>query len=118
MERCNFFDLKGHTIERFDLSDTENQYIYTNKGKFALQFIQECCESVCCESIIGTSEKLIGYEVILAEEDIKEHSSGSGNSETITTYTIQTQYNLLYLIWIGSSNGYYGETAKVSFEAK
>jgi len=94
---------------------------------------QDCCESVCIESIVGDLTDLVGSPILVAEEvtswdvDLPAvyavelalvRSSGNrctyaDGSETWTFYKFATLKGYVDIRWYGESNGYYSERVSV-----
>jgi hypothetical protein len=114
-----FFDLKGMTIKNIVLDDTT--LIETTDGqRFQLVHHQDCCENVGLHTTFGKIEDVIGSPITLAEDD---HPGDPEwfispeyryESHTWSRFILETEKGRLEVWFLGSSNGYYGES--VSFE--
>lgn len=79
--------------------------IYFKSGLLLeMQHYQECCEDVC-----GDENNLIGYPLLVCEENVKSSDHDCG-SETWTFYKFATQKGYVDIRWLGESNGYYSES--------
>lgn len=103
-------DLKSITFDRllFVMSDGTNAMF---------QHHQDCCENVFIEDIEGDLMDLIGRPLIIAEQ--ASHSPSTDGvelpkdyygSETWTFYRFGGLKGMVVIRWMGSSNGYYGES--------
>jgi hypothetical protein len=101
----NFFELKGQILNSITVSD-EQVNIITNKGKYFIHHIQDCCGSVCVDSHSGNAEDLFGHEITLAEEDSEDSWQENG---TVTQYVLEAGGHRFEVKWLGQSNGYYSE---------
>ena len=103
-----FDALLGKIVAKITQHDDTDIIFYTNSGKYHMCHIQDCCEGVFVDDIIGDLDDLINSPVIMAEEasNSNEHSYGS---ETWTFYKLATTKGYVTIKWHGSSNGYYSE---------
>jgi len=116
MNYANFFELKGQIIEEITglTEGNDEVVITTNIGKYRLYHLQDCCEEVLINKVIGNVSDLVG-EVIFAEEDAGANDPDWFNdkfydSHTWTKYVLKTDNASLEFWFLGTSNGYYGES--------
>lgn len=109
--------LQGQTITNVDYTHDEIIFGTAEGYEYRMFHDQDCCESVCIESIVGDLSDLIGQEIILAEEVVSsEKQSWETKDEdeyghfTWTFYTIRTLKTSIDIRWYGESDGYYSET--------
>jgi hypothetical protein len=85
--------------------------------QYRFEHIQDCCESVYIESIVGDladlqNEVLLGAEEvegeIPADFDENDHESCSW-----TFYKFRTRKGYVDVRWLGESNGYYSESVSL-----
>jgi len=110
----SFDTLKGLTLQEVSVDD-ENKVIKfkaTCGRTFIMEHVQDCCEHVYVESIVGDLKDLIGHEITLAEESSNAQNTEYGH-ETWTFYKLATIKGYVDIRWCGESNGYYSE--EVSF---
>lgn len=111
----NFSDLEGKTIKNITgLEKCSDEVIFecTDGSKYKMYHVQDCCESVEVEDIIGDKDDLIGSEIIIAEENTNADGPKLGkydDSYTWTFYKLATKKGYVDIRWYGSSNGYYAE---------
>lgn len=76
-------ELIGQTIQEIDLSsDRERIEFKTDQGKhYVMYHMQDCCESVYIEDIVGDLEDLINSPMLEAREDIHSRSSDNPYNE-------------------------------------
>ena len=107
-------DLLGKTFTRVTDSSSEGDLVlYLPDGSsYRMLHMQDCCEDVNLEEIVGDLADLENSPILVAEEiDYTD-----GNSEgTRTFYKLATIKGYVTLRWYGTSNGYYSETADVYF---
>lgn len=63
------------------------------------------------ESVTGNPDAHVGKVVTFAEED--SVVADVGESSTRTTFKLKTKAGELVIVWLGESNGYYGEGVSV-----
>ena len=115
----DFEILKGMTfvsVVKVEGDDGDKLVFTTDTGDVYEQYhLQDCCESVYIESIVGDLQDLVGSEILLAEEtistsDLEEDLYGS---TTWSFYKLATIKGYVDIRWCGSSNGYYSETVSL-----
>ena len=114
-------DLKGRllvgvTVKR-DGNDHGEEIVFTlaDGQRCKLYHLQDCCESVYVEDIVGELADLVGSPLTMVEEASKNDRDGTrDDSETWTFYKFATAKGYVTIRWYGSSNGYYSES--VDFE--
>ncbi|CAB4127495.1 hypothetical protein UFOVP75_225 [uncultured Caudovirales phage] len=116
MNRANFADLLGRTIQSIDISKPNDRItIETTDGvSWTIKHSQDCCETVTIEDVAGDINDLLGYPLTMAEEvsnsDQIEGNEMYSESFTWTFYKLATVKGYVTIRWFGSSNGYYSET--------
>ena len=104
----------------------------TDGELYGMLHMQDCCESVWLEDVVGDLDDLIGSEIIEAEEvvshdhqadavppperyqpDPEDEWSYGPESYTWTFYKLGTQKGHVTLRWYGTSNGYYSESVSI-----
>lgn len=125
MKNANIYNLKGLTLDRVVGSSSANELLFvTTCGRtFKMHHIQDCCESVYIESIVGDIEDIIGHPLLEAAEDSSGKDSSAedespvgdyAESYTWTFYKLGTIKGHVVIRWYGSSNGYYSESVDFS----
>ena len=101
-----------------DVQNTGDEIVFTTADDetYALTHIQDCCESVYVEDVIGDLNDLIGTPILMAqevsndgEEEPKSPSDYVEESYTWTFYKLATIHGYVTIRFYGSSNGYYSE---------
>ena len=77
--------------------------------------MQDCCESVYIEDIVGDLDDLVGTPLLLVEEvsNYEGESKEYSESETWTYYRFRTIKGSVDIRWYGESNGYYSESVDI-----
>jgi len=111
-EIVDFESLKDKTV--LEVYSTEDVIeILTDDGLYYLEHIQDCCEQVYVESIVGDLQSLVGQTILLAEESTNSEGEPSNewqDSFTWTFYKLATIKGYVDIRWYGTSNGYYSES--------
>jgi hypothetical protein len=107
-------ELVGQTVSSVDQGDGERVTLdFTDGTAVCMVHHQCCCESVSLHHIEGDLNNLIGHEIVSADEHNQEHPFPEGHyidSYTWTNYRFVTAAGEVTFVWLGESNGYYGET--------
>lgn len=118
---CNVNVLMGKTLSSISgvSGDDELVFVTTTGESYRMYHMQDCCENVYLEDVVGDLQDLVGSEILLAEEVSGEGPADSGDesyyeSYTYTFYKFATRLGYVDLRWLGTSNGYYSEG--VSFQ--
>lgn len=86
----------------------ESVTFVTEDGRtFQMHHEQDCCEYVYLKKIKGDVNSLIGRPVVQASINYTHRDEGT---ETEITIRVEKRGKVQF-IWLGVSNGYYGETA-------
>lgn len=118
----DFSELNGkHLVATYgEAGDDSVKFECSDGSEYLLYHVQDCCESVYLEDIVGDIGDLYDAEVISAEEVDSgntppiEEKYGGPESYTWTFYKIQTNKGAVTLRFYGTSNGYYSE--RVNFK--
>jgi hypothetical protein len=109
MKTSDFFELVGKTIVKLDEDGLET----SDGNKYIFYHEQDCCESVGLFKMEGDVNNILNSPVILAEEDgsePKDFDAKYEDSYTFSNYFLETAKGRLEIYFLGSSNGYYGES--------
>ena len=108
-------DLIGCVLTKIECEEEEITFI-SEKKKWRMSHLQDCCESVTIEDIIGDWDDLIGTPILAAYESTNSDMPPLDNhddSYTWTFYHISTIKGTVSLRWYGTSNGYYSESVDI-----
>lgn len=115
-KEVNISDLKGRIIDKVLIGENIITFICDNII-YLMYHIQDCCESVSVDDIVGDINDIIGSEVLKAEESTSttdEPIDGYvDDSYTWTYYKIATKKGYVDIKWFGTSNGYYSESVNI-----
>jgi hypothetical protein len=117
---CDISELKGKVITSISTDDyTYIRFNCDDGTSYMMHHVQDCCESVTIEEIIGDLDDLVGYTVLIAEMRYGDPTESEeeniwGDSATWTFYELATIKGSVTIRWYGTSNGYYSE--EVTFE--
>lgn len=119
MSTFTFFinELLDKVLADIQVSKDEITFTLDDGKQFKMYHIQDCCESVEVEDVIGNTNDLIGSPLLMAEEVIHENKNPEGNQDsyTWTFYKFATTKGYVTIRWYGESNGNYSE--RVDFVA-
>lgn len=101
----------------FELGSEIAAIVFDDNSQLIMQHIQNCCETVELEDIIGNLDRHIGATLVSIEERVSQSEDlpQTDDSNTWTFYTIITSKGYIDLRWHGSSNGYYSESVDLQF---
>ena len=82
--------------------------------RFTFTHMQDCCESVEINDIVGDLQDLVDEPLLLAEETSNAEVPAFEDPEyhesyTWTFYKFATRKGFVDVRWLGESNGYYSE---------
>jgi hypothetical protein len=85
--------------------------------EYRFEHIQDCCESVYIESIVGDLADLQN-EVLLGAEEVEGEIPASFDENDYescswTFYKFRTRKGYVDVRWLGESNGYYSESVSL-----
>lgn len=110
----NFSSLVGKTITAISVASDEIRFQCADGSEYLMWHDQECCEWVSVDDIDGDIQRLIGQEIVVAEEresrDNPPNSYDEEDSFTWTFYVLRTNLDSVTIRWFGTSNGYYSES--------
>mgnify|MGYP003987886159 CR=1 FL=1 len=116
----SFEDLKGRILCKvLKLDDYELRFHLTEDHYVRMYHMQDCCESVYIEDIVGDLDDLVGTPLLLVEEvsnyegESKYEDNKWDESETWTYYRFRTIKGSVDIRWYGESNGYYSESVDI-----
>lgn len=102
------------------VGDEEMRFTSADGRTFRFWHDQGCCEYVRIEDIAGDMADLVGSPIVMAEEvssldgfdEAAEARKGDYEPEsyTWTFYKFATAKGYVTVRWLGTSNGYYGES--------
>lgn len=115
-EMAELKDLIGKTLTKVEQVGDDEIVFITNEGKrYKLYHLQNCCESVTVEDIVGDLADLVGEPILVAEEATSDKNPEGVTKEyqdsfTWTFYKFATRKGYVDIRWYGESNGYYSES--------
>jgi hypothetical protein len=116
-DRCvAIADMVGKTFTQ--VTSTGDELTFANDtDEYTFTHVQDCCESVYIESIVGEladlqNEVLLGAEEVQGETPV-DLDENDHESYTWTFYKFRTRKGYVDVRWLGTSNGYYSETVSL-----
>ena len=118
----SFEDLQGRVLCKVvNLDDYELRFHLTEDHYVRMYHMQDCCESVSIEDIVGDLDDLVGTPLLLVEEvsnyepeeKTVDEDDYYAESETWTYYRFRTIKGSVDIRWYGTSNGYYSESVDI-----
>jgi len=116
MMDAKFEDLNGKIITSIigGVGDDEIKITLSDNSVYKMYHVQDCCEDVRVDDIVGDINDLLNSPVTMAEE-ITSNTNPEGivieyqDSFTWTFYKLATIKGYVTIRWYGESNGYYSE---------
>jgi hypothetical protein len=108
--------LMGKTITKIvgDVNSDELYFETSDGHEYCMSHMQDCCEHVSIEYIIGDLYDLIDSPIMMAEEASNKGDESDDDhyveSCTWTFYKLATMKGYVTIRWYGESNGYYSES--------
>jgi hypothetical protein len=117
--------LKGKVLTAAEqIGDIELVFTVDDGSQYRMFHVQDCCESVSIESIVGDLQDLVGHPILMAEEATSgeyqpwETPDEYDESFTWTFYKFATIKGYVDIRWHGQSNGYYSESVDFMLVSK
>ena len=114
-------DFKGKVFTSIEVDDDYITFKISDDDYYEMYHIQDCCERVEIEDIVGDINDLIGSPITLAEEVTHQDEYPEGleapfdhdDCFTWTFYKLATIKGYVTIRWYGESNGYYSERVDI-----
>lgn len=104
----------GKSIDRIDGGESGSDsvtFFFTDGTAVVSYHSQDCCESVSIERVDGDIAALIGQSILEASGEYGDDPAPPhADSYTWTHHKLRTSAGEVDFVWLGESNGYYGET--------
>lgn len=99
----------------YDVYDNERLIFENKQNRYVFGHIQECCETVLIEEVIGDLSDLEDLPLLVARHDSNVNDAPERNSEsyTWTFYSFATFKGYVTVRFLGESNGYYSEEVNI-----
>lgn len=111
-------ELIGKTLSAVTRNGNESIDFEAATGeRWRMHHVQDCCEGVSIEDVVGDLDDLVGAPIAQAEvatnsDSPKSEGGYTDESHTWTFYKPATAKGYVTIRWYGSSNGYYSEVAE------
>lgn len=110
----NISALLGKTLSDINVDRDNDEIIFTctDGDQFKMLHMQDCCESVSIDDIVGDIQDLLDSPITMAEvvtNDDAKPKEYADESYTWTFYKLATVKGYVNIKWFGTSNGYYSE---------
>lgn len=105
--------LVGVTLESVETLREQIIFHVNDGSAFTSLHLHDCCETVQIHHIEGDIASILNVPVLEAEETHSNDPALEGpynDSWTWTRQRIRTERGEVTFVWLGESNGYYGET--------
>lgn len=115
----NLEELIGKTLTKASVESGTLRFEADDGSKYTLEGDDDCCNSpACVEDVCGDLSDLVGSPLLQAEEATNEKDpettpEGTQESFTWSFYKFGTVKGRVTVRFLGSSNGYYSETASL-----
>ena len=116
MTETGFSVLVGKTLVSVDAKEGADTalLVCSDGSRYRMSHVQDCCESVIINDVVGDVDDLIGSPILMAEESTSDQSPeglySNPESQTWTFYKLATIKGYVTIRWWGTSNGYYSES--------
>lgn len=107
-----FGEIVGRTLESIEQFDERIVFNFADGTACESVHSQDCCESVSINRIEGDTDSILNQPILEADEtfDSAIDPPEYPDSWTWTRQRIKTAGGEVTFVWLGESNGYYGET--------
>jgi hypothetical protein len=110
-------EMVGKTMVSAKQTDDAILFEDTEGVRYSLHHDDDCCEHVYIEDVVGNLQDLVGSPLLMAEEEYNSDeplkSDYDPESFTWSFYKFATVKGYVTIRFYGTSNGYYGETARL-----
>lgn len=108
---AKFSDLLCYTLAsvRYEARDEVIRFRSECGKEYMMHHVQDCCEEVWIESIVGDLADLVGSPIIRAEEAVSIEDAQRQETALWTFYKLATAKGYVDIRWVGESSGYYSE---------
>lgn len=110
----NFSGMVGKVLKSVEQGDERIMFNFDDGTACTSYHSQDCCESVDVYDVVGDIANIIGSPILEAEEICEDDGEPKprewAESWTWTRQRIRTERGEVTFVWLGESNGYYGET--------
>lgn len=95
--------------------DTNDAIVFTTSTgeQYRMTHLQDCCETVTIDDIVGNLDDLVGSPMTMAEVAQTGDCRTYDESCTWTFYKLATAKGYVTIRWYGASNGYYSESVDI-----
>lgn len=115
-KRDDIPSLLGHTLKAVGRPHDNRLEFHREDGKKVKMFhMQDCCETVYLDDVVGDLKDLVGSPLTVAEFYTHWGNPEYGDLQ-YTFYRLGTAKGFVTLRWIGESNGYYSTEVNISLE--
>ena len=123
IQPCDFSELLGAKlvcIEGAQIGSEEITFVADDGRSWFMGHVQDCCEVVEVNELIGEISDLLASpilraEMVQSEQDGEPRPSDWAESWTWTFYKLATIRGEVVLRWLGQSNGYYSEAVNFGY---
>jgi hypothetical protein len=109
--------MKGKTFVKVEgsVGGGEMLFVTAEGERFLFAHMQDCCETVDINDVVGDLQDLVGEPLLIAEEVSGEVPADAEHYEsfTYTFYKFATRKGYVDVRWLGESNGYYSESVSL-----
>lgn len=112
---ANFNDLKGKTFVSVIRGDDEVNFYLADGSYYSMTHVQQCCEGVSIEDIVGDLSDLENTEILYVDGTTEDGECSDWSTSTWTFYNLRTIKGSVTMRWYGSSNGYYSESVDILY---